>query len=50
MEGEEILQGCKGLPADGFPSTVEGQEIMEGKEKAEGAWELAFASIPSGGC
>lgn len=50
MEGEEILWECKSLPVNGFPSTVAVQEILEGKEKAEGAWEPAFAGIPFGGC
>lgn len=49
MDREEILWGCKGLPANGLPSTVSGQEIMERMEKEEGVGKPAFASIPFGG-
>lgn len=44
MEEEGILDGCEGLPANGFSSTEAGQESIVGQEQAEGMGEPAFIS------
>lgn len=47
MEDEGIFRGCEGLLANGFPSTVAGQESKSGKKQAESGRGACFCQYLS---